>query len=311
MAVVVRAGREEAVMSLAAMDRLLPPEGVPLYFRVAGVGVRTAAQLTDILITGAVAVALFLLSVAFDLVTPFTATAIGAMLFFVIRIPYYAASELVWNGQTLGKRLMKIKVVSADGQALTTQSLVVRNLMKEAEIFLPGTMVLTLTTDALVPSLISLTWILGVLAVPLFNKRRQRLGDIIAGTYVIHLPKPVLLPDMSETNRPLTATQSSYQFLSHQLEHYGAFELQTLEGVLRSANRAKGPAAYKQQKETLAAVFAQVRRKIDYADPVPDADHQAFLEAFYKAQRAFLEQRQLFGDKRKDKHHTAENGDVQ
>ncbi len=297
-------------MTQPALDRLLPPEGVPLFFRVAGVGVRTAAQLTDLLITVAAAVALFLLVAAFDLVTPSTAMAIGAMLFFSTRIPYYAASELIWNGQTLGKRLLKIKVVAADGQALTTQSLVVRNLMKEAEIFLPGTLVLTLTTEAVVPSLLSLAWVLGVLAVPLFNKRRQRLGDIIAGTYVIHLPKPILLQDMSNAMRPRTNAQSSYRFLSHQLEHYGAFELQTLESVLRNANRASGPEAYRRQKETLAAIFAQVRRKIDYADPVPEQDHQAFLEAFYKAQRAFLEQRQLFGDKRKDKHHTLKNEDA-
>ena len=34
---------------------------------------------------------------------------------------------------------------------------------------------------------------LGVLAVPLFNRYRQRLGDMMAGTHVIQLPVPVLL----------------------------------------------------------------------------------------------------------------------
>lgn len=293
-------------MTQSALDRLLPPEGVPLYFRVAGVGVRTAAQFADLLITVIGAVAVFLLALALDVITPGTATAIAAMLFFFIRIPYYAASELIWNGQTIGKRLMRIKVVSADGQALTTQSLIVRNLMKEAEIFLPGTLVLTLNTEALIPSLLSLAWVLAVLAVPLFNRRRQRLGDIIAGTYVIHLPKPILLPDMAGAARQQTVTQPKFRFLTHQLEHYGAFELQTLEGVLRGGNRAKGADAYKRRQATLAAVVTQIRRKIEYADPVPEPDHQAFLEAFYRAQRAFLEQRQLFGEKRKDKRHAEE-----
>ncbi|WP_419740516.1 RDD family protein [Ruegeria sp.] len=290
-------------MTQPKLDRLLPPEGVPLYFRVAGVGARMAAQFADILITGVGAVALFLLLLAIDVVPPEALIAVAAMLFFVIRIPYYAASELVWNGQTIGKRMMKIKVVSADGQALTTQSLVVRNLMKEAEIFLPGTLVLTLNAEALIPSLISLAWILGVVAVPVFNKRSQRLGDIVAGTYVIHLPKPILLPDMSKAIKPATATQPRFQFLTHQLEHYGTFELQTLEGFLRGAARATGPEAHKRKKETMAAIVEQVRRKIDYADAVRPEDQLAFLEAFYKAQRAFLEQRQLFGDKRADKFH--------
>ncbi|WP_425084396.1 RDD family protein [Ruegeria profundi] len=290
-------------MTQPKLDRLLPPEGVPLYFRVAGVGVRMAAQFADILITGVGAIALFLLLLAIDVVPPEALVAVAAMLFFVIRIPYYAASELVWNGQTIGKRMMKIKVVSADGQALTTQSLVVRNLMKEAEIFLPGTLVLTLNAEALIPSLISLAWVLGVVAVPVFNKRSQRLGDIIAGTYVIHLPKPILLPDMSKAIKPATATQPRFQFLTHQLEHYGAFELQTLEGFLRGAARSTGPEAHKRKKETMAAIVEQVRRKIGYADAVRPEDQLAFLEAFYKAQRAFLEQRQLFGDKRADKFH--------
>lgn len=294
-------------MTRPAMDRLLPPEGVPLYFRVAGVSVRAAAQFADLLITGIGAVALFLLTLTTNIVSPETIIAIAAMLFFFIRIPYYAASELIWNGQTIGKRLMKIKVVAADGQSLTTQSLIVRNLMKEAEIFLPGTLVLTLDAETALPSILSLLWVIGVLAVPLFNRRRQRLGDLIAGTYVIHLPKPILLPDMSKAIRPPAAVQPKFQFLTHQLEHYGAFELQTLEGVLRGANRSKTPDAYKRQQETMAAIVTQVRRKIDYADAVRPEDHHAFLEAFYKAQRAFLEQRQLFGDKRKDKHHPNQN----
>ena len=294
-------------MTIRPMDQLLPPEGIPLNFRIAGIGVRTAAQISDLLITGIGAFALFLLTLALDIVTPGTAIAIASMLFFFIRIPYYAMSELIWNGQTIGKRLMKIKVVASDGQALTTQSLVVRNLMKEAEIFLPGTLLLTLDANQMVPSIISLLWIMAVLAVPLFNKRRRRLGDIIAGTYVIHLPKPVLLEDMSKAIRQPVADEQKFRFLTHHLEHYGAFELQTLEGFLRASDRPKGPAAYKRHKETLAAIVDQIRRKIEYADLVRAQDQQAFLEAFYKAQRGYLEQRQLFGDKRADKYHAAQD----
>lgn len=291
-------------MTPRGMDRLLPPEGVPLFFRIAGLGVRMAAQITDLVLTGLGALALFLLFLATGLLTPGSAMAVAAMLFFFIRIPYYAVSELAWNGQTIGKRLMKIKVVSADGAALTTQSLVVRNLMKEAEIFLPGTLVLTLNNAGLVPTLLSLGWVGGVLAIPLFNRRRQRLGDLIAGTFVIHLPVAILLKDIAKQDDQPAAGSPDFRFLPHHLEHYGAFELQTLEGFLREADRPKSADQYDRHRATLAAVVEQIRQKIEYADAVPEASWQAFLTAFYKAQRSYLEQRQLFGEKRADKHHT-------
>ena len=292
-------------MTLQGMDRLVPPEGVPLYFRIAGLGVRTAAQITDLLITGFGALALFLLLLATGLIGPGAAVVIAVVLFFFIRIPYYAASELAWNGQTIGKRMMKIKVVSADGGALTTQALVVRNLMKEAEIFLPGTLVLTLSGSALLPTLLSLAWIAGVLAVPLFNRRRERLGDLIAGTYVIHLPTAILLKDLAQHEDQPAADSLEFHFLSHHFEHYGAFELQTLEEFLRKIDQPKGPKQYRSHKATLAAIVEQIRKKIEYSDAVPESEQQAFLAAFYKAQRSYLEQRQLFGDKRADKHHAS------
>ncbi|MBV1857540.1 MAG: RDD family protein [Nannocystaceae bacterium] len=216
-------------------DEILPPEGVPLYFEIATFGVRFGAQLIDILITSVAAIALLLFLGSIGLSAPGQMTAIASMLFFIIRIPYYVVSELLWNGQTLGKRMVKVKVISANSGSLTAQSLVVRNLMKEAEIFLPGTLLLSLTASSPIWSLISLAWIIGVIAVPLINRRSQRLGDIIAGTFVIHLPKPILLKDLVLSDAVKTQVKTTkFNFLDHQLEHYGAFELQTLEDLLRA-----------------------------------------------------------------------------
>ena len=69
--------------------------------------------------------------------------------------------------------------VAADGSGLTAHAVVVRNLMKEVEVFAPGTWLLAGGGD-LVSSLAVLAWIGVLLAVPLFNRRRQRIGDIIA-----------------------------------------------------------------------------------------------------------------------------------
>lgn len=282
---------------------LVPPEGVVLHFRIAGVGVRMAAQVVDIILTGIAAICIVVLLATLDLVRPQGLMAIGALLFFLIRIPYYVVTELAWNGQTLGKRLMKIKVVSHDGGPLTTHALVLRNLMKEAEVFLPGTLLLTLDAASPLASLLGLAWVLVALAVPLFNRHRQRLGDIMAGTHVIHLPQPVLLTDLAAERPAMHAEAVPFVFRTHQLDHYGAFELQTLEGLLRAQERSGGPESYERQKAGNAAVVETIRRKIGFAETVPPEDHLRFLRAFYNAQRAHLEQRQLFGDRRADKFH--------
>lgn len=282
------------------INALVPPEGVPLNLLVAGIGVRLAAQVTDIVLTLVAAIALIILISLLNIVPPQALFGLGALLFFVIRVPYYVITELFWNGQTLGKKLMKIKVVSQDGGSLDAHALVVRNLMKEAEILLPLTLVLSLDEEMPIASLIALVWIIGTLAVPLLNKRRRRLGDFVAGTYVIHLPVPVLLKDLAQT----TTSAERFTFLSHQLDHYGAFELQTLEDLLRAFEKRKFHS--KDQLATLATVVDKIRRKITYAEPVPPLDHEDFLRAFYNAQRAHLEQRQLFGEKRADKHHASD-----
>jgi len=102
---------------------------------------------------------------------------------------------------------------------------------------LPGTLLFTLDSSSPIYSLIALAWIMGVIAVPLFNRRSQRLGDMIAGTFVIHLPTPMLLRDLTLSTASQNLPKDKFTFLAHQLDHYGAFELQTLEDLLRADTR--------------------------------------------------------------------------
>ncbi len=275
---------------------LVPPEGVPIRFEIAGIATRFGAQLLDILFTVVVMVSIILLLA----VLPFTIepliASLAAILMLMIRAPYYILTELFWNGQTIGKRATGLRVLGADGRGLTTHAVVARNLMKEVEIFMPGTMLLLAGSLGAAWNLILLLWIAIVLIIPLTNPKRQRLGDLIANTYVTCRPKSVLLPDLS-TSTPVV----EFDFTPAQLEHYGSFELQTLESLLRSRSEARGADA--RRLESLVQVTAQIRRKIGYEEPVPDSRAHEFLHAFYTAQRAFLEQKRVFGDVRDDKHH--------
>ena len=116
------------------IDDFITPEGVPITFDLASRGTRLGAQILDILITyGSV-----LLLVMFLGYTSFLGYAALVSLFllltFFVRIPYYIFAELVWNGRTLGKRITRIRVISATGQRLTPHQIVARNLMKEVEV---------------------------------------------------------------------------------------------------------------------------------------------------------------------------------
>ena len=294
----------------AAAGVILPPEGVPIHLPVAGVGVRVTAQIADVLITTTAAVCITVFLFATNLLPPRTTLAIFMLLFFIIRIPYYVMAELAWNGQTLGKKWMKIRVVAHNGGSLSTHSLVLRNLMKEAEVFLPGTLLLSLDAAAPVASIFGLLWVCMALAIPLSNPYRRRLGDFVAGTHVVHLPEPILLKDLATDKVvPVSSKSKGFTFLPHQLDHYGAFELQTLETLLRSGNTVQSPSAHARNRETLLTIVDKIRTKISYPDPIDPIEARDFLRAFYNAQRAHLEQRQLFGDKRADKHHAAEEED--
>ncbi|MCV0429154.1 MAG: RDD family protein, partial [Roseibium sp.] len=91
-------------------DVLMPPEGVALTLPIAGVGVRLAAQIADVILTTIGAICLIILLNVLDFIDPQSMFAVAVMLFFLIRTPYYVLAELGWNGQTLGKRFLKIKV---------------------------------------------------------------------------------------------------------------------------------------------------------------------------------------------------------
>lgn len=288
-------------------ESITPPEGVPIRFDVAGLGVRTGAQLVDVLVTMIFSIAVIaILALAFRAPGSLLMT-LFAFFWLATRAPYYIITELLWNGATLGKRMLKIRVVSADGRSLTTHGIVVRNLMKEAEVFAPGTALFALPALNAFWTIVILIWIAAALAVPLFNKRRQRLGDLMGGTYVVHQPVALLLPDL--TARAPAKFEERHVFLPHQLDHYGAFELQTLEKLLHNAEAGQStPQATERRRELVAAVVEKIRVKIDYPEAVPEAEHEKFLSAFYAAQRRHLEQRRLFGDKRLDKHHRTKGG---
>ena len=283
---------------------VLTPEGVPLTLTLADRGDRAAAFLIDALILAAAAVLLVLLASYGSGASieeggwamPFVLLAL-----FFLRNFYFLFFEVRWRGQTPGKRALKIRVVDRQGGPLTTDALAARNLVREVEVFLPLAVILApemLWAGA--PGwarLAASAWALVLALLPLFNRDRLRAGDLVGGTMVVRAPQAVLLPDLGgEVAARAARAETRYAFSPAQLEHYGIYELQVLERVLREQ---EGSLTRHQALET---VCETIKRKIGWDPDRWQVEPEGFLREFYAAQRAQLERKMLFGRRQEDKY---------
>lgn len=274
---------------------VVTPEGVPIRFVVALAGDRLGAFLLDLLLIAAIVLAIVLplaLLAGKGLMEGDLVSAIAILAIFLVRSFYFVFFELSWQGQTPGKRRLRIRAVEARGGPLTAEAIIARNLTRELELFLP--LVALFAPSQLFPGapgwavLATMAWMLLFGFLPLFNRDRLRVGDLVAGTVVVRTPDAVLLQDLSGARGP-----EPLSFTDEQLDVYGEYELHVLEGVLRGGAQAG-------HADAVRTVAAKVREKIGWDGP-PSPD-EPFLDAFYAALRGRLERRLLFGKRRADKH---------
>ncbi|MEM9838122.1 MAG: RDD family protein [Pseudomonadota bacterium] len=275
---------------------LITPEGVDLQLTLADRTTRMGAVLIDLAIITALLIAFTLLIVFGGMASgvagsfPVVLVVVWIVGAFLLRAFYFTVMEAGPRAATFGKRMMGIRVASADGRPLTGYAVFVRNVMREIEVFVPLSFFLTLGSQAGVDGIIVLfgaIWSAALLAVPFISPNRMRGGDLIAGTVVIELPKLKLATDTAATK---AEAENALAFNSAQLDVYGQSELQVLENILRHRH-----------EDTITAVAAQIRKKISW-ETTPGETDLAFLQAYYNGVRQHLEQRLLFGRRRRDKH---------
>jgi uncharacterized RDD family membrane protein YckC len=285
-----------AKATLVTLREVTTPEGVPLPFEVASGGDRAAGFFLDVLIQAAFLFIVFSIAdFAVEGGEGGWMMALLLLVFFFVRNFYFAWFELRWQGATPGKRVARTRVMDADGGPLRADAVLVRNLMRELEVWLPVSVVLWphfIWPDA--PGwarLVSGLWALVFAFLPLFNRHRLRVGDIVAGTIVVRAPRAFLLADLggSEVRR----SGATYRFTERQLDVYGIYELQVLEDLLRRRD-----ASHKER--ALQAVCERIRKKIVWTGG--DVQTERFLKEFYAALRARLEQKMLLGKRKADKY---------
>jgi uncharacterized membrane protein SpoIIM required for sporulation/uncharacterized RDD family membrane protein YckC len=160
-----------AHLDRARVVRIDTPEQVRLGFELAGVGSRFAAALLDaailffaVLASSAAAASLSAVT-ASEIVEAIGTTA-TILVFFALQWGYFFLSEAFFGGRTIGKKVVGIRVIGAEGTPITREAAALRNLLRVVDVQPAGTSLIGLGLVALHP-------------------RAQRLGDIVGGTVVV------------------------------------------------------------------------------------------------------------------------------
>lgn len=184
------------------------PEGVSLRLRAAGALPRAQAWTVDLFLRLAV---LFVAMIPLSLFGK-GGNGLAMLLMFTLLWAYSVVCEVWLDGQTLGKRALGLRVVNADGTPVTWLPSVVRNLLRVVDA-LPG--------------------VYGVgLASTLIDPHARRLGDIVAGTMVIHaqdLPAGQQVPMLAALPLPLVLAADEQAALVEFAERAGQLTVQRQE----------------------------------------------------------------------------------
>ena len=153
------------------------PEGIVFSQLLAGPVTRSLACFLDLLCVGALLTFLGYLLAVLQFVSAGLAGALYAWGYFIVSIGYGIACEWLWRGQTIGKKLFRLRVVDAEGLRLQFNQIVTRNLLR------------------FVDSLPVFYFVGGIVC--WLNPKCQRLGDIAANTIVVRNPR-LTEPDLDQ-----------------------------------------------------------------------------------------------------------------
>jgi uncharacterized RDD family membrane protein YckC len=237
------------------------PENVVFDYQVAGIGSRFIAALIDTLILGLTLFvfncgAILLAGLSFGSGLDSWIVALYGLLMFASIWGYYIFFEMVWNGQSPGKRRAGLRVVRTDGTPITLVDSLIRNLVRIID-FLP------------------LYYAVGTVTMFL-NSQARRLGDYAAGTLVVKEQRDVTLESIQRALNTGVAipdaaalvelSESDYQlmgdFLRRRHELQNRDELaQRIAAAIAAKLGLPRPSSARDAEELLARLARQSRRQ--------------------------------------------------
>ena len=243
--------------------RIDTPEQIALELPLAGVGSRFLALAVDTLLQIGAFLALVLALVVAGLftggawLTGWLAPVVFILVSFCLYWGYFALFEIIWKGQTPGKRVAHIRVIKESGRPVNAFEAIARNLVRVVD-FLPS------------------LYGVGVVCM-LLNRRNRRLGDFVAGTVVVHeTPVNEMKPyfDATAPRSSAAAADTPAAPLSSDLAQLAREDLLLIETYLQRRNdldvTVRAGMAYE--------IATRVRAKAGIADDKSQSNDD-FLEA--------------------------------
>ena len=175
------------------------PEGIEFSLLLAGPITRFLAWSIDL---GTIIAIISILNVVFAILGVLSrdlAMAANIIGFFIISIGYGILTEWYWHGQTLGKKLLRLRVMDEQGLRLQLSQIIIRNLLR------------------FIDSLPALYLLGGVVC--LLSTRAQRLGDFAANTIVVWSPR-IVEPDLNQLLEGKYNSFREYPHLEARLRQY-------------------------------------------------------------------------------------------
>lgn len=241
------------------------PEQTTLEFSLAGVGSRFLAVALDTLIQYA---AILLVAIATGLLVWGTGpvlpqlgnwgAAAAVIAFFLLYYGYFALFEILWNGQTPGKRLAGLRVIQDSGRPVGTYQAVLRNVVR-------------------ILDQIPVVYGIGIISV-LLSERNKRLGDLVAGTVVVH-ENPLEIAAMSWNSADAAPAGGGPRFAVTRLT---PDEIQLLEAFL--VRRSQLTAEIRAFMARQIAARLATRLEVQPAERPPS--DEVFLEALASQSRS-------------------------
>jgi uncharacterized RDD family membrane protein YckC len=194
-----------ATASIDSAVEIITPENIAFRYRVAGPFRRLPAYLLDLLVRTALVVGI---AIGLGLAGIFLggiAVALIIIAHFLIEWFYGGFCETFFNGQTPGKKVMGLRVLSIDGQPITPIQAILRNILRFVDM-MPLLSLQILNPD--VPVYVIPTFGMALIGAAL-SPRFQRIGDIVCGTMVV-IEDRRWLTGVAKLDDPRAAQLASY-----------------------------------------------------------------------------------------------------